>query len=116
MQSCSRPASGMVDRNKLAPHRTRRARPGGRNLNLKIIEYAPEHFDLLQSAARQTAIRNLINRDFVNHYYASSPWCNLYLLLSNDKTVVGTIGIERMPFDYRGRKMSVAFATNYYSL
>src|SRR5690349_15048546 len=83
---------------------------------MRILEYTREHFDLLQTAVAQTASRNLRNPEFVNHYYASAPWCKLYLLLSAGNTVVGTLGIERMPFRVGKEKLSGGFGTNYYSL
>src|SRR5689334_1158588 len=83
---------------------------------MRIIEYTPQSFDLLHAAALRTASRNLRNRDFVNHYYASVPWCRLYLLMSADNTVLGLLGIEQMPFGYGGRKLKVGFGTNYHSL
>jgi hypothetical protein len=60
--------------------------------------------------------RNLRHDEFVNHYYGSSEWCHLYLLLSNPDEVIGTVGVERMPFRYRGNDLTVGFGTNYHSL
>src|SRR5437868_2813457 len=83
---------------------------------MQILEYAPAHFELLQKAVAQTASRNMRHRGFVNYYYAAARWCNLYLLLSNANTVVGTLGVERMPFCYGAEKLTLGFGTNYYSL
>jgi hypothetical protein len=52
----------------------------------------------------------------VNHYYASSPWCRLYLLVSRDHDVQAVLGLERMPFRYGSQEITVGFATNYHSL
>jgi len=82
---------------------------------MQIIEYTPRHAELLRAATSQLASRNLRNRDFVNHYYASSPWCRLYLLVSHDD-VAGVVGVERMPFRRDSRQITVGFGTNYYSL
>src|ERR1051326_7148857 len=83
---------------------------------MHIVEYTPAHSDLLQAAAAKMTSRNLRRPDFVNHYYASSEWCSLYLLFSNQQEIIGTIGVERMPFRYKGQDLTVGFGTNYYSL
>src|SRR6185295_13451865 len=83
---------------------------------MRIIEYTPAHFDLLYAASQRMTSRNLLHREFVNHYYASSEWCKLYLLLSGEDSVIGTIGIERMPFRYGSEDVTVGFANNYHSL
>lgn len=83
---------------------------------MQIVEYTPEHFDLLHAAALQMASRNLKHRGFVNHYYASVSWCRLYLLMAAQGGVAGVLGLERMPFRYGARDMTVGFGTNYYSM
>jgi hypothetical protein len=83
---------------------------------LRIVDYTPEHFDMLYPAARRMQSLNLTHRDFVNHYYASSGWCKLHLLLSPDDAVIGAVGIERMPFRYGAKDIINGFATNYHSL
>jgi hypothetical protein len=83
---------------------------------MRIVEYTPQRFDLLDSVVSRTASRNLRHRGFVDHYYASSPWCKLYLLVSGEDAVVGALGIERMPFRYASQEFTVGFGTNYYSL
>jgi len=83
---------------------------------MRIVEYTPQRFDLLNSLVARTASRNLGDRRFVDHYYASSSWCRLYLLVSGEECVVGALGIERMPFCYGDQNFTVGFGTNYYSL
>jgi hypothetical protein len=83
---------------------------------MRIVEYEPGLFDLLQTATSQMASRNLCHEGFVNHYYASVPWCKLHLLLSPADAVVGALGVERMPFRVGSRDVTLGFGTNYYSL
>ena len=83
---------------------------------MRISEYTPEQFDRLSSASRLITSRNLGCREFVNHYYASSPWCKLHLLASRDDALIGLLGIEQMPFSHRSKGITVGFGTNYYSM
>src|SRR5262244_1814387 len=83
---------------------------------MRIIEYTPEQFDVLSTAAKRMSSRNLRHRQFVDHYYAAAPWCKLYLLMSRANDVLGLLGIERMPFRHSQREITVGFGTNYYSL
>jgi len=83
---------------------------------MRLVEYTPDHFDLLHAAASRMASRNLRHRAFVNHYYASSPWCRLHLLVSREDNVVGALGLERMPFRFGSQHVTIGFGTNYYSL
>ncbi|HTA50128.1 MAG TPA: hypothetical protein VK930_11785 [Verrucomicrobiae bacterium] len=62
---------------------------------MPIIEYTPEHFDDLQEMVeRVPANMNLSHRPFVDYYYATRPWCKLYLYVSDSGKVVGTLGRE----------------------
>jgi hypothetical protein len=83
---------------------------------MHIQEYTLAHSEVLQTAARKMASRNLRHQEFVNHYYASSEWCHLYLLFSKEEEVIGTIGVERMPFRYHDQNLTIGFGTNFYSL
>ena len=83
---------------------------------MRITEYTPEQFARVSEASQRIASRNLRHRAFVNHYYAASPWCKLYLLASRDDALIGLLGIEQMPFSHSSKRITVGFGTNYYSL
>ncbi len=55
----------------------------------------------------------LTHRSFVDHYYASSNFCRLFLLLDQDGMLLGTQGVEWMPFDEGGRIHRLGFGSNY---
>lgn len=81
-----------------------------------IIRYAPEHFGLLRRAAeRNEQAASLRHRPFVDHYYASSEWCALHLLLADDGSVAGTLGVDRMPFRVDDQEMAVGFGSSFYA-
>lgn len=58
----------------------------------------------------------LCHRAFVDHYYASRPWCKLYLAMADDATVGATIGVDLMRFEYGARSLTVGIGTNFHSL
>jgi hypothetical protein len=80
-----------------------------------IIEYQPEHFEVLQNAVRRIpGVFNLRYRPFVDYYYTANPWCKLYLAMENGD-VLATLGFERMGFEYGSKHLTVGFGTNFYS-
>jgi len=84
---------------------------------VRMIEYSPEHFDALQRVAKCVGPNcNLGHRPFVDYYYASSDWCRLFMILTDDGSAIATIGLERMPFQYDGHKIIVGFGSNFHSL
>jgi hypothetical protein len=83
---------------------------------LRIVEYTPEHFDLLQRFARRIQPTGLLHRPFVDYYYAASDWCKLNMLLRNDGAVVATMGVDRMRFEFLSREMALGFASNFYTV
>jgi hypothetical protein len=84
---------------------------------MKLLEYRPEHFDLLSDATRRKdPCSSLLHRPFVNYYYASRDWCKLYLVLQVDGTVGGILGLEHLRFEHAGRPVDLGFGSNFYSL
>ncbi|HUQ10234.1 MAG TPA: hypothetical protein VM146_07950 [Steroidobacteraceae bacterium] len=55
----------------------------------------------------------LTDRSFVDYYYATKERCQLHLALDEQDAVIGSIGIEKMPFEYRGERHEVAFGSNF---
>jgi hypothetical protein len=82
---------------------------------MQIVEYAPERFQSLQRAASRRGIPGLEYRPFVDYYYATSPWCKLYLAIGNEGTVQGTIGVERLQFEYESREITLGLGTNFHA-
>lgn len=81
---------------------------------MKIVRYAPEHFDRLVDAARRSAsARSLQHRPFVDYYYATRETCRLYLALDGNGAVLATIGVEDLPFQYHDRQLHIGFASNF---
>lgn len=84
---------------------------------MRMIEYSPEHFDALQSVAKCVGPNcNLGHRPFVDYYYASGEWCKLFMILDDDGSAIATIGLEKMPFQYDGQKITIGFGSNFHSL
>jgi hypothetical protein len=82
-----------------------------------IVEYTPELWGPLQDAVtRLHGVINLSHRGFVDYYYTTRASCKLYLWISEDGQVLGTVGREVMPFIYRGRRITLRIASNWYSL
>jgi hypothetical protein len=80
-----------------------------------LVEYSPDDFDLLRGMAQALRVPSLAHRPFVNHYYTDNSWAKLYLLRAREDTLAGTIGVERMPFDAGGQRLTLGMATNFYA-
>ncbi|MGA8100776.1 MAG: hypothetical protein WB869_01405 [Candidatus Acidiferrales bacterium] len=84
---------------------------------MPIIEYMPQHFeDLRKFVGRVGMMLSLTHRPFVDHYYASSRYCQLYLLLADDGSIRATLGFERMRFESKGQELIIGAGSNFYSL
>lgn len=84
---------------------------------MPIIEYTPQLLEVLRrSAHRMAPSLGLVHRSFVDYYYASRDWCKLYLFLAEDGSVLGTIGVDRMRFEYKSREITIGCGSNWYSL
>jgi hypothetical protein len=84
---------------------------------VRMIEYSPEHFDVLQAVAKCVGPHcNLGHRPFVDYYYASSDWCKLFMILADDGNAIATIGLEKMPFQYDSQNIIIGFGSNFHSL
>jgi hypothetical protein len=78
---------------------------------MRLVRYTPEMFPSLQRFT--TPQSGLSDRSFVDYYYATREHCQLYLALDQDGSVIGSIGIEQMPFEYRGQRQTIAFGSNF---
>jgi hypothetical protein len=84
---------------------------------MRILEYAPEHFEALaRTVGGLHRARSLLHRPFVDHYYAGGPWCRLYLYLDDDGVVLGTLGVEHMPFQAPAGPLTMALGSNFHAL
>lgn len=82
-----------------------------------IVTYTPEWFEPLARMARAAGrARSLLHRPFVDHYYAGSEWCRLYLYVAGDGAVLGTLGVECMPFEGPGGPLIMALGSNFHAL
>jgi hypothetical protein len=88
---------------------------------MPIIEYTPELFDDLQEMVECVpANMNLNHRPFVDYYYATRPWCKLYLYVSDSGKVLGTLGRELLRFEHQCegevREVRIRIGSNWFSL
>ena len=70
----------------------------------------------MRAAAASVDNSGLQHRAFVNHYYASSPFCRLYLAIGSGSAIVGILGVETMPFQHEGRERRLGFGSNFHAL
>lgn len=80
---------------------------------MRIVRYTPEMFPAVQRFAAPHS--GLSDRSFADYYYATREQCQLHLALDEQGGVIGSIGIERMPFEYHGQRQDVAFGSNFYA-
>lgn len=83
---------------------------------LKVVKYAPAMFDsLFEQVSKLRSGRALRFRGFVDAYYASSRFCQLNVALDERAEVVGLQGVEWMPFDDQGKRLTLGFGSNFYA-
>lgn len=84
---------------------------------MRIIDYSPANFEALQIFANRLSVETgLGHRPFVDHYYASNPWCHLQLCVEDDGEVVASFGVEHMRFERNDEELTIGFGSNFYSL
>lgn len=83
---------------------------------MRLVEYKPEHFDLVRRAAERMGAQSLRHRPFVDHYYATREGCRLYMALDDDGEISATVGVDQMRFEYESRPLLMGFGTNFHSL
>ncbi|MGH9452774.1 MAG: hypothetical protein ACRD2O_02260 [Terriglobia bacterium] len=84
---------------------------------MRLIEYTPDRFEALCKAAEKIQGNySLRHRPFVDYYYASREGSKLYLFLSLLEDVIGVVGVERMPFEFESRPLTLGIGTNFHAL
>jgi hypothetical protein len=83
---------------------------------MRCEKYDSQHYPALAAAARELNIAALLRKDFVDYYYQSQPWSELYLALEEDGSCVAFIGFDRLRFECDGQELSIGMATNFYTL
>lgn len=82
-----------------------------------LIEYSPHYFEALHKAASHIRENySLRHQPFVDYYYASRPWCKLYLFFSPTGHVTGMVGVERMAFEFDSQPLTLGFGSNFHAL
>ena len=75
---------------------------------LNIIQYTHDRFnDLVNATNRFQQKTPLAHENFVRHYYTNNNWCHLYLLIYEGENIIGTLGVENMPFIYNGKEITL---------
>jgi len=84
---------------------------------VRLVEYRPEHWDALAAAAPSLGKNSALgHRPFVDYYYTTRPWSRLYLLEGEGGGIEGTLGIDEMRFEARGRELKLGFGNNFNAL
>jgi len=79
-----------------------------------IRVYTPSDFERLRTfAAELPRHGGLAHEPFVDHYYAGSEFCRLYLFEEGGGEITGTLGIDLMRFSGRARDWTLAFGSNF---
>ena len=83
---------------------------------MRLEVYTPDDFAALERAVaplgHETSLRH---RQFVEHYYCGHPACRLWLVRDESGTILGTLGIERMRFQWSGREVIVGSGSNFHA-
>ena len=83
---------------------------------LNIIKYTHDRFNDLVNATNSFQQKTpLAHETFVKHYYTNNKWSHLYLLINKKENIIGTLGIEYMPFIYNGKEITLGFGSNYFT-
>lgn len=81
---------------------------------MRLLTYSPQHFEAVRTFAIRAGVPILAHRPFVDYYYAARDSCKLYLFMENDHSVIGTLGIELLRFEYCGQEIIAGVGTNYH--
>ena len=84
---------------------------------MPIVKYNPDHFQQLQEMVDKLArITSFSHRPFVDYYYTTNDWCDLFLYMDSKNDIVGTLGIDKLRFEIHSREIIIGFGNNFYSL
>lgn len=83
---------------------------------LRIVKYLPAMYGkVLAQVSKLRPEYPLRFRGFVDAYYASSGFCQLNLALDEHGEVAALHGVEWMPFQDHGRKLTLGFGSNFHA-
>ena len=84
---------------------------------MPIVKYNPGYFEKLQEmVGKLERITSFSHRPFVDYYYTTSDWCDLFLYIDNKDDIVGTLGVDKLRFEFDSREMIIGFGNNFFSL
>ncbi len=84
---------------------------------MPVVKYQRGDVDLLKRLAAKLHPRHgLRYLEFVDYYYASSPWCDLWVSLDEGGEVLGAVGVERMNFAVGNREVVLGLGSNFTSM
>ena len=83
---------------------------------MRLEVYTPNDFPALEQAVaplgQDTSLRH---REFVDYYYCGHPACRLHVVRDDDGRITGTLGVERMRFQWEGREVVVGSGSNFHA-
>ncbi len=83
---------------------------------MPVVKYECGDVDLLKRlAGKLPPLHGLRYPEFVDHYYASSPWCDLWVSVGKNGDVFGALGVERMNFAVESREVVLGLGSNFIS-
>lgn len=81
---------------------------------MPLLQYSKDDTDLLRRlSVKLEPHHHLRYADFVNYYYASSPWCRLNLVVDDGGDVQAVLGQELMPFETPAGPLVLGFGSNF---
>ncbi|WP_339521529.1 hypothetical protein [Pseudomonas sp. EL_65y_Pfl2_R96] len=81
----------------------------------KIIATASNFEAIKKFADKFDEHGNLQHLEFLKHYYFDSPYSDLHIYLDAAGEIVGTMGIEEIPYQYDGESGSLFFGSNWFA-
>ena len=82
---------------------------------MRLAVYTPGDFKALERAVAPLGFEtSLRHRQFVEHYYCRHPTCRLWTVRGDDGAILGTLGVERMRFQWSGREVIVGSGSNFH--
>ncbi|MFG0827915.1 hypothetical protein ACF8R6_05980 [Pseudomonas sp. CJQ_7] len=83
---------------------------------MKRVTANASHFDAIKNFGdRFDEHGNLQSLEFLKHYYFDNPYADLHIYLDDSDEIVGTMGIEEIPYRYKGEKGNFFFGSNWFA-
>lgn len=83
---------------------------------MPLVEYKPEHFELIAETGKTAEVPALLHRAHTDYYYTTSPHAKLYFSTDDFKSVKAMIAVEKMPFLFGETSVTVGFGHHWHSL